>query len=80
MFMCKFWTKTGFIQSAKMNLSQISSPPLQTPSQVALTTITAWKSKKTVVISGLVNRLLALSGTLMPRSILLKISSKMVGN
>jgi len=77
---CPGWTKTGFIQNAKMEAHQISSPALQTPQQVALTAIKAWKSSKTVVISGLRNRILALSGALMPRSILLMISSKMVGH
>ncbi len=77
---CPGWTKTDFIQNSKMETTQILSPSLQTPDQVALTTINAWKHKKTVVISGLRNRFLAISGVLMPRSILLTIASKMVGH
>jgi uncharacterized protein len=77
---CPGWTKTDFIQNSKMETTQILSPSLQTPDQVALTTINAWKQKKTVVISGLRNRFLAISSVLMPRSILLTIASKMVGH
>jgi len=77
---CPGWTQTGFIHRAKMDATHILSPALQTPHQVALTTIAAWKNKQTVVTSGFFNRLLAIGSGFMPKPLLLMISSKMVGH
>ena len=77
---CPGWTKTDFIQTAKLESSKLLKPSLHTPQQVAKWVVNSWKKKKSLVIPGILNRFLIFGGRFAPRSVLLMISSKTVGH
>ena len=74
MALCPGVTETNFFEAAKMD-----RPPMrgsQTPEEVVETAIRGLKRKKSVIISGWVNRLTVFAERFFPRSVVVKIAGK----
>jgi short-subunit dehydrogenase len=74
MALCPGVTETNFFEAAKMD-----RPPMrgsQTPEEVVETAIRGLKRKKSVIISGWINRLTVFTERFFPRSVVVKIAGK----
>jgi short-subunit dehydrogenase len=74
MALCPGVTETNFFDAARMD-----RPPMrgsQTPEEVVETAIRGLRRKKTVIISGWLNRLTVFAERFFPRSVVLKITGK----
>src|ERR1041385_2441381 len=76
MALCPGVTETNFFEAAKMD-----RPPMrgsQSPEEVVETAIRGLKRKKSVIISGWPNRLTVFAERFLPRSIVLKVTGKVL--
>ncbi|MEH7512986.1 SDR family oxidoreductase [Gottfriedia acidiceleris] len=75
---CSGPTRTAIINSSGGNNSKLFKGKIMTPKKVAKLTYEAISNKKTVVITGIKNKILAQSVRFIPRSIVRKLAKKLL--